>query len=91
MSLTTNTLTQIILEAEKKFGHLIEIGREHLLSMEEFKDRAKKANYIVRTGEPGPWNSVIIRYDCWPDWVSTQSFQERSDSGIKVQRVSTKE
>jgi len=61
VSLTTNTLTQIILEAEKKFGHIIEIGREHLLSMEEFKDRAKKANYIVRTGEPGPWNSVIIR------------------------------
>jgi len=61
VSQTTNTLTQIILEAEEKFGHIIEIRKEYLLTMEQFKERAEKANYIVRTGEPGPWNSIIIR------------------------------
>lgn len=56
-----SSLVHLIVEAERESGHDMEGQQAVLLKEEEFKNRASLCKHIVVTGEPGPWNSIIIR------------------------------
>ena len=56
-----SSMVHIIVEAERKLGHDMDGQQAVLLNEEDFKNRASLCKHIVVTGEPGPWNSIIIR------------------------------
>jgi len=51
----------IITEKEEACGSKTTDKNMNLLKREQFLYRAKTAKYIVKTGEKGPWNNIILR------------------------------
>lgn len=58
---TQQTVFKVIAEAEKSCGRVMSIADAVQLNRKDFLARAKQAKVIVITGDPGPWNSLILR------------------------------
>ena len=60
----TDTIASVIMsimESEKKSGHIMNNKRAVLLNEDDFMKKLSNSKNILVTGEPGPWNSFIIR------------------------------
>ena len=61
MTDTIASVVKVILDSERKSGHEMSAERAVLLNENYFMKKIRNSKNILVTGEPGPWNSFIIR------------------------------